>query len=266
MTAPVARGGLHPVAVVTGAGSGIGRAIAAALVGRGCRVVVADLDLDAARRTVADLGEHTVAHRVDVRDTAAVAALLDTVERDLGPVDIWVNNAGVMPTGRFAEQDDATLDLVVDVDYRAVVHATRLVLPRMLARGRGSVVHVASATGRKAMAGLAVYSGAKAGVIGFTSAVRREVRGSGVHVGVVLPYLAATPMGAGIRPQRGFRAVTAEQVAAEVVRLVDRRAFVAWVPRRLGALSRVFESLPLPVQDRVDDWLLSDRIGLGDPT
>lgn len=251
------------VAVVTGGARGIGRAVAAELVARGYTVVLGDLDLELTRTTAAALGPDVVARRLDVRDTTMLARLVDEVEDEIGPIEVWVNNAGVMPTGRFTDQDAAAADLVVDVDYRAVVHATRLVLPRMLARGRGAVVQVASATGSKPMAGLAVYSGAKAAVIGFSEALRRELRGTGVQVSVVLPYLAATAMGAGIPPQRGFRAVTAEQVGREVVRAIEHRRFAVYVPRRLGVLAWVFGSLPLRVRDVVDDVIASDRIGLG---
>ncbi len=254
---PTGTAGL-PTAVVTGAARGIGRAVAAELLARGHRVVLTDVSPDVAA-TAAALGPHAVGHRLDVTDAGAVGDLV----AGLGPIDVWVNNAGIMPTGAFLAQAAAVDDRVIDVDLRAVVHATRAVLPGMLARGSGSIVQVASATGVKAMAGLAVYSGAKAAVIGFTEGVRREIRGSGVHLAVVLPYLAATPMGAGIEPQRGFRPVTAEEVALAVVRAVERRRFEVYVPRSLGPQARLFRNLPLGVRDLVDDALASDRIGLG---
>ena len=256
------RGGhVRPVAVVTGGARGIGRAIAAELLARGLRVVVADLD--GAVATAHELGPHAVGRRLDVTDSAAVEALVDGVERELGPLVVWVNNAGVMPTGAFLDEDPAVAELVIDVDYRAVVDATRIVLPRMVQRGRGVVVQVASATATKPMAGLAVYSGAKAAVHAFSEGLRRELRGTGVDVVVVLPYLAATALGAGIRSQRGFRAVTAEEVALETVRAIERGAPEVYVPRWLGPAARFFRELPLPVRNAVDDLIASDRIGLG---
>ena len=260
MTAPAGRD--LPTAVVTGAARGIGERVAAELLARGYGVVLTDVSDDVAA-TAARLGPHALAHVLDVTDTAAVGALVADLEAAGRPPAVWVNNAGIMPTGAFLDQAPATDDRVLDVDLRAVVHATRAVLPGMLARGRGSIVQVASATGVKPMAGLAVYSGAKAAVIGFTEALRRELRGSGVHVGVVLPYLAATPMGAGITAQRGFRPVTAEQVAHAVVRAIERRRVETYVPASLGPQARLFRELPLAVRDLLDDVLDSDRIGLG---
>lgn len=251
----------RPVAVVTGGARGIGRAIAAELLARGLRVVVADLE--GAEPTAHELGPHAVGRRLDVTDPDAVGRLVEEVEAGLGPLAVWVNNAGVMPTGPLLEQGGEVADLVIDVDYRAVVHATRAVLPVMLARGRGVIAQVASATGPKPMAGLAVYSGAKAGVVAFAEAVRRELRGTGVDVVTVLPYLAATPLGAGIRPQRGFRAVTAQEVAVETVRAIERGRAEVYVPRWLGPAIRFFRELPPVVRNLLDDALDSDRIGLG---
>ncbi|WP_168202752.1 SDR family NAD(P)-dependent oxidoreductase [Georgenia wutianyii] len=249
----------RPVAVVTGGARGIGRAIAAELLARGLRVVLADLD--GAEATARELG--AVGRHLDVTDRRAVEALVADVEESLGPIAVWVNNAGVMPTGAFLDQQPDVDDLVLDVDYRAVVHATRAVVPRMVRRGRGAVVQVASATGAKPMAGLAVYSGTKAAVVAFSEALRRELRGTGVDVLVVLPYLAATPMGAGIRSQRGFRPVTAEEVAVTTVRALERRRAEVYVPRWLGPAAHLFRELPLAVRGVLDDALASDRIGLG---
>ena len=251
------------VAVVTGAARGIGRTVAGELRSRGYRVVIGDLDLAATERTATELGAGVSAVRLDVTDRGLLAAVVGRIESTVGPIEVWVNNAGIMPTGRFAEQDAELTDAVVDVDFRGVVDATGAVLPAMLARGRGHLVNIASATGVKPLAGLAVYSGTKAAVLGFSDALRRELRGSGVRVSVVLPNLVSTAMGAGITPPAGFGAVTPQSVGRAVMRALDSRRFALFVPGRLGPLLRMSRLLPTGAQDWLDDRLGTDRIGLG---
>jgi len=252
-----------PVAVVTGAARGIGRTIAHDLVARGYRVVVGDLDLAATERTAAELGDTATGRRLDVTDHDLVVALVDEIETTLGPIRVWVNNAGIMPTGLFSEQSHEITDTVIDVDYRSLVDATGVVLPRMLARRSGAFINIASATGVKPLAGLAVYSGSKAAVIGYSDALRRELRGSGVSVSVIMPNLVSTAMGAGITAPTGFGAVTAESVSRAAMRALDRHTFASFVPSYLGPLLRLSRLLPTRAQDFIDDRIGTDRIGLG---
>ncbi|MEV7694046.1 SDR family NAD(P)-dependent oxidoreductase [Microbacterium sp. NPDC089189] len=253
----------QPLAVVTGGARGIGHRIAVDLESRGYRVVIGDLDEAATRAAAAAIGPAVSGLRLDITDSALVAAAIDTIETTIGPISVWINNAGIMPTGPFAAQDAALARTVVDVDYTALVSVTSAVLPRLLARRRGVIVNVASATGLKPLAGLAVYSGAKAAVIGFSDALRRELRGTGVTVRVVLPNLVSTPMGAGITPPRLSPAVTPAQVSRAVIRAVDSGPFAVTVPRVLGPILRFSRLLPTGVQDWLDDRIGTDRIGLG---
>ena len=258
---PAARG--TRVAVVTGSARGIGHTIAGDLLARGYRVVVADLELAATQTAAAELGDGATGMRLDVTDAALVASVVSRIETELGPIDVWVNNAGVMPTGPFRDQSAALIDTVIDVDYRALVHATAIVLPAMVSRGRGHIVNIASATGVKPLAGLAVYSGTKAAVIGYSDALRRELRGTGVQVSIIMPNLVSTAMGAGITPPRGFAAVTAEAVSAAAMRAIERNRFSSFVPGYLGPILRLSRLLPTRVQDFLDDRIGTDRIGLG---
>jgi short-subunit dehydrogenase len=251
------------VAVVTGGARGIGRTIAHDLYIRGYRVVIGDLDLAATERTAAEIGSTVSAVRLDVTDGALVRELVRSIETDIGPIDVWVNNAGVMPTGPFTQQTSATVDAIVDVDFRAVVDLTAVVLPRMMKRRRGHIVNIASATGIKPLAGLAVYSGSKAAVIGYSDALRRELRGTGVHVSVIMPNLANTAMGAGITAPPGFGAVSAELVSRAAMRAIKRRSFASYVPGYLGPVLRMSRLLPTGAQDWLDDRVGTDRIGLG---
>lgn len=255
--------GTRPIAVITGAARGIGSAVAARLHQEGHRVVIADVKHTLADETARALGPGAYARALDVTDPQALEELIARVERELGPIAVWVNNAGVMPTGSFATQTLASLDAVVDVNFRGMLYGTRLVLPRMLGRGRGHIVSIASATAAHPVAGLAAYSGSKAAVVAFTRALRRELRGSGVQLALVLPYLAQTAMGAGIGAQPGFRAVSAEDVAASVSRALRRGGLVHFVPPALRAGAALLNALPLALRDKVDDLLHTDAIGLG---
>ena len=253
----------QPVAVITGGARGIGKQIAHDLLAAGYRVVIGDLDLAATEQTARQLGSNASAVRLDVTDAAVVRAVVNQVETDVGAIEVWVNNAGIMPTGPFLGQSPELLDTVIAVDFRAVVDATAAVLPHLVRRGRGTVVNIASATGVKPLAGLAVYSGTKAAVVGYSEALRRELRGTGVHICIILPNLVSTAMGAGISAPRGFGAVTASQVSRATLRAIRRGTFATFVPTHLGPALRVARLLPLRAQEWLDDRIGTDRIGLG---
>ena len=252
-----------PVAVVTGAARGIGRQISEDLIARGYRVVIGDLDLAQTTATATELGDAATAVRLDVTDGALIRSTIDRIESDLGPIALWVNNAGIMPTGAFAEQKSTVLRATIDINYAAVVDATRAILPLMLERGEGTIVNIASATGIKPLAGLAVYSATKAAIIAFSDVLRRELRGSGVQVSVIAPNLVTTALGAGITPPALTGSVNAQTVSRAVMRALDSGRFMTVVPRRLAPLLRFSASLPIGVRDWLDDRVGSDTIGLG---
>jgi len=252
-----------PIAFVTGAARGIGRQIAHDLLDRGYRVVLGDLDLAATESTALELGDGASAVQLDVTDGQQLADIIASVEKRLGPIDLWVNNAGIMPTGPFHDQPVDLAATIIDVNYTGVVRATSAILPGMFDRGSGTIINVASATGIKPLAGLAVYSGTKAAIIAFSDALRRELRGTGVNVRVVLPNLVRTPLGAGITPPRLTGSVNAQTVSASVMRLLHGRRYSTVVPRGLGPVLRFSRLLPVAVQDWIDDRVGTDRIGLG---
>jgi len=189
-----------PIAVVTGGARGIGKQLATDLLARGYHVVIGDLDLAVTQETARELGESVTAAQLDVTDPVSAAQLIEHVETELGPIDLWVNNAGIMPTEPFSTQDARVAQRIIAINYASVVSLTGLVLQRMLPRNRGTIVNMASATGIKPLAGVAVYSGTKAAVIAFSDALRRELRHTGLTITVVNPNLVTTAMGAGITP------------------------------------------------------------------
>ena len=249
------------VVVVTGAARGIGRATAARFAEAGARVLVGDLDTEAAREAalaigaaVGDPGRVRAVH-VDVTDRASYAALVAEAEA-WGPVEVLVNNAGIMPLGPLLEQGEASIDTTIAVNLRAVVTGTRLVAPGMVERGRGHVVNVASAVGRVGLAGGAVCSGAECGGVGVPEAALGELAPHGVHVSCVRPTVVATELAAGVHATRGMRPCTPEEVADTVLDVVRRPRFETWVPGYAKALFHTSNALPRRARD-----LLSHALG-----
>ncbi len=180
------------VAVVTGAGSGLGRALARALHRKGVSVVVADVVEARAQEVAAELGERAVPFVVDVRDAAAMAALLTFAVDTLGPVDLWVNNAGVAVAGLVGDVPLEDWIWVVDVNLWGVVHGCHVAVPYLKARGRGAVLNVASAAGLVATGGLAPYNVTKSAVVSLSETLYSELKGTGVSVTVLCPTFFET--------------------------------------------------------------------------
>src|ERR671917_73622 len=209
------------VAVVTGGGRGIGRALAQALVREGVRVAIGDVDGESAERTAAELGGGTVGLHLDVTDLPGYTAFLDDVERRLGPIDILVNNAGIMTVGPFDEEPEATATRLLEINLHAVIHGTKEAMRRMKPRGTGHIVNVASSAGKTGFPHLATYCATKHGVVGLSEAVRAELRGTGVEISVVMPGIVRTELAAGLVESRGFKASTPEEVAELVVEALE---------------------------------------------
>jgi 2-hydroxycyclohexanecarboxyl-CoA dehydrogenase len=174
------------IAIVTGAGQGIGKAIAEKFAAEGATVVVADLDEATASQTAA-AWPGAVAVHADVADREGVRAMVDGVVRQFGRIDILVNNAGWDKASPFVESDPADWDRAIAVNLYGVLHTCRAVLPVMAGQGRGAVVNLGSDAGRVGSSGEAVYSAAKGGVIAFTKSLAREMARHQVRVNCVCP-------------------------------------------------------------------------------
>jgi 2-hydroxycyclohexanecarboxyl-CoA dehydrogenase len=189
------------IAIVTGAGRGIGRGIAEKLAAEGAVVVVTDVDEQSAVHTAKELGGGSDRHvglRVDVTDRASVGAMVAAVSERFGRIDVLVNNAGWDKVGPFVDSDEADWDRVIAINLYGVLNTTKAVLPVMAAQGHGHVVNLGSDAGRVGSSGEAVYSAAKGGVIAFTKAVAREMARSQVTVNCVCPGPTDTPLFASI--------------------------------------------------------------------
>jgi NADP-dependent 3-hydroxy acid dehydrogenase YdfG len=248
------------VALVTGGARGIGRETARAFVREGMRVAIGDVDEDAARATAAELGASVTALELDVTDRASVDRFVAGAEEALGPVDVFVNNAGIMQLGPFVTEDDATTRRMIDINVNGVLHGMKAVLPRFLERGRGHIVNVASSAGKAGYAGGATYSGTKHFVVGVSEAVRGELSGTGVEISCVMPVVVETELAAGLPPTRGIGRVTPHAVAEAIVAALRVPRFDVFVPRSVGAITAAVGVLPRRGREAVARAIGADRV------
>src|SRR5262249_21364086 len=192
------------VVAITGGARGIGRATAAALIAQGARVGIGDIDAPLAEKTASELGGGTIGMALDVTDRASFSAFLDEVERQLGPLDVLVNNAGIMPIGPFVEETDAAAQRMIDVNVHGVILGSKLAIERFVPCGRGHIVQLASIAGKGGFSGVATYCASKHAVIGLTETLRSELRGTGIEVHQVLPIGVNTELYSGVSAARGF--------------------------------------------------------------
>ncbi|AIY18276.1 SDR family NAD(P)-dependent oxidoreductase [Pimelobacter simplex] len=258
---PIDLAGAH--VALTGGARGIGRATVEAFLARGAKVSFGDLDLDTARATAAATGAS--AHLLDVADRASYDAFVDAAEAEHGPVDVLVNNAGIMPNGAFLDMDPALDRLMMEVNVHGVLHGMRRVLPGMVERRRGHVVNVASLAGKFPIPGLAVYNASKFAVVGLTAATRLEMAPHGVTLTAVLPSAVDTDLASGL-DMKPIPKVSPQRIADAVVGSVRSRDAEIAVPGYVGALAAGSHLVPVPVLDRFRRLMRDDRALHADTT
>jgi NADP-dependent 3-hydroxy acid dehydrogenase YdfG len=261
--ARTARSLVGKVVVVTGGGRGIGAATARALVRAGASVVIGDLDLDVAKGTADEIEGDVLALPLDVTDRRGFTAFLDDVEKQVGPIDVLINNAGIMPLGPFADEDDRTTAHLLAINLHAVIHGTREAVNRMVPRRTGHIVNIASAAGKAGFPGGATYCATKHGVVGLSEAVRAELRGSGVEVSVIMPSVVRTELASGLTEARFIKPVEASDVAEAIVKTLQRPRFEVFVPRSLDATFRITRVLPRAAGEWISRALKGDQVLLG---
>jgi NADP-dependent 3-hydroxy acid dehydrogenase YdfG len=249
-------------AAITGAARGIGRATAEAFLGKGMKVAIGDVDFDAAQKTASELGPSTVALSLDVTDRASFAAFLDGAEEQLGPVDVLVNNAGIMQVGRFIDEDDLTARRMVDINIHGVILGTKLALERMMPRDHGHIVNISSQAGKFGTPGGATYSATKHAVVGLTEAVRGELRLMDAHIDLsyVMPFVVNTELGSGLGEARGMSNLEPSEVADAIVEALQYAIVDVWVPKSAKRTSILGALLPRPLSEGMARALKADRV------
>lgn len=248
------------VVAITGGGRGIGRATAAALLAAGARVAIGDIEPGLAARTASELGSGALGLELDVTDSASFTAFLDEVESELGPLDVIVNNAGIMPVGPFEAESEATAQRLVDINVHGVILGSKLALQRFLPRERGCIVNIASVAGKGGFPGGATYCATKHAVAGLSETLRAEYRRRGIEVTTVCPTVVHTELGSGLPRARGMRYAEPEDVAAAIVRALRAGRTEVYVPREMAVLMRLGQVLPRAVVDLFTRLTRADQV------
>jgi NADP-dependent 3-hydroxy acid dehydrogenase YdfG len=248
------------VVAITGGARGIGKATARALVIKGAKVAIGDLDRELAEQTAAEIGGETLALELDVTRRDSFEGFLDQVEERLGSLDVLVNNAGIMPLGKFVEEDDATAQRMVDINVHGVMYGMKLALPRMQRRDSGHLVNIASQAGKTGFPGGATYCGTKHFVVGVSEAVRAELRGTQIEVSCVMPAVVNTELGSGLPETRAIKVLQPEDVADAIVGALEHPKFDVFVPRESVGIYKFMTLLPRGARESIGRMLKADKV------
>lgn len=251
------------VIAITGGARGIGLATATVLQGLGGKVAIGDIDESAVKEAGARLGL-AVCRGLDVTDRQSFTVFLDAVESELGPLDVLVNNAGVIAVGSAVDEADAVTQRVLDVNICGVILGTKLAAERMLPRGHGHIINIASVGSVLPAAGLATYCATKHAIFGYTETVRMENRGSGVHFSSIMPTLTNTEMIAGFGHARGFKNAEPEDVARAVAGVIAKPKPRVVVPRSMGVIISAQRFMPQRIAEAIGRALGTDRVCTSD--
>jgi NAD(P)-dependent dehydrogenase (short-subunit alcohol dehydrogenase family) len=249
------------VVAITGGARGIGYHTAEELIRRGHRVAIGDIDEIQLKVAAEELGLD-VAVRLDVTDPASVASFLDVTEEALGPIDVLINNAGVMPTGHVHEETDEVTRRQVEINILGVIFGTKIALQRMLPRRQGHIINTASLAGELPVPGLATYCGTKFAVIGFTEAARQEYRRSGVTLSTVRPTFTNTELVSGTSGAKGMRNAEPQEIARATADLIDRPQSFVRVTRFAGTMVAAMKFVPERIATQLGAMLGTDTVFL----
>ena len=185
---------------------------------------------------------------------------ISQVEERLGPLDVLINNAGIMPIGPFVAEDDATARRMIDINLHGVIFGTKLAIPGMVRRGSGHIVNIASQAGKGGFPGGATYCATKHAVVGLSEAVRAELRDTGVDVSCVMPAVVNTELGSGLVETRAVKVSEPSDVADAIVDALETATFDVWVPKVSAGIYRVMTLLPRRGREAIARALKADQV------
>lgn len=248
------------VVAITGGAQGIGKCTAAAMVRRGARVAIGDLNLELAEKTATELGGNCVAIELDVTSRKSFENFYAEAAKELGPVDVLVNNAGIMPLNLLVDEPDEIAKLQIDINLHGVIYGTKIAMTDMIARNSGHIVNIASQAGKAGFPGGATYCATKHAVVGLSEAARGELRDTAVEVSCVMPGIVNTELGSGLHEARGVKNLEPEDVAEAIVEAVETNRFDVWVPKNTAAIAKVMNLLPRSGREGVARLLKADDV------
>ena len=222
-------------------------------------MAIGDVDEVTVKESGADLGLD-VYGKLDVTDADSFSGFLDDVERQLGPIDVLINNAGIMPLGRIVDEADAVTRRILDINVYGVVLGSKLAARRMVPRGRGHIINVASLAGETYLAGAATYCASKHAVIGFTDAARIEYRRTGVKFSIVMPTFVNTELIAGTAGAKGVKNAEPADIADAIVKLVAKPRPRVRVTKTAGAIIASQKFMPRSLSEGLNRILGGEHV------
>lgn len=247
------------VVAITGGAAGIGRQIAEQVAWAGARVAIGDRNAEAAAQTADELGAGMRSYALDVTDEKSFTEFLAAVAADLGPVDVLVNNAGIMRVGPFDEETEQATAAMFAVNTLGVIRGIRLAAPAMRDRGYGHIITIASAASKLAPPGEATYAATKHAVFGYLTGVREELRGTGVHISAILPGVVDTALAQGT-DTGAAKLLSPDDVAKAVLDVIAKPRFVTTIPAYVGPLVAVTGLLPQGIRDLLMRRMVPDQV------
>jgi NAD(P)-dependent dehydrogenase (short-subunit alcohol dehydrogenase family) len=250
---------MSKVIAITGGARGIGLATAKALHAQGAKVAIGDIDGDEAIRAADSIGSGVLSAKLDVTDEGSFRDFIALCERELGPLDVLINNAGIMHIGAMLEEPTSIAQRTLNVNVLGVLTGMKLALPGMIRRGHGQIVNVASVAGKSAVPGGASYAASKAAVVSLTETARVEFRGQGVDFTCVMPSFTQTELIAGTKGTRFVATIKADDVGAAIAAAVATPVCDVYVPKSVGGIIKLNSLLGRRIRDAIGRALGADR-------
>lgn len=232
----------NKVVLITGGGRGIGLATAISLRKLGAKIAIGDIDLELAQQAAAQV--QGFGGYLDVRVQSSFDELIAQIEAELGPIDILINNAGIMPMGAMVNESQAITDAQIDINLRGVIHGMKAVLPKMLERKTGHIVNVASLAGKYPIPGASVYCATKFAVVGLTASMQQELRDTAIGLSAVLPSKVLTELSSGTGDSLPIPTVEPHDVAEAIIKAIEHNLPEIAVPNYLTHTPKAYGLVP----------------------